>query len=265
MFSAMVNAVGRITSGGQQMIWKAFAAASASVAFACTLQAATLVPLDGKAAGQAAEEWARWSFSFDRDRDGGDPINDDTGEFQTLYQDYPLYMVGGATREGVERAFTAPAGRPFFVPMINSGCLGNEEFGTCVGDEASRDFIGSTDRLLLSVNGQLLVDAIGLDAVDEAGERFFADSGIFSLELAENNWGGLPSGVYPESYVVGYFAALSLPVGLHELTFGGSAGGFSNSVTARIEVVPLPGALPLMAGGVLMLAWAARRRRREAR
>jgi hypothetical protein len=66
-------------------------------------------------------------------------------------------------------------------------------------------------------------------------------------------------GTYWESYNIGLYAFLDLPIGSHVIDFGGGEGEFSNSVKARIEVVPLPGALPLMAGGLLMFAWAARR------
>jgi hypothetical protein len=49
--------------------------------------AATLVPLSSNPGSQPAEksvqQWLEWALSFDLVRDGGDPIFDDTGDFQT--------------------------------------------------------------------------------------------------------------------------------------------------------------------------------------
>jgi hypothetical protein len=83
------------------------------------------------------QQWLEWALSFDLVRDGGDPIFDDTGDFQTQNQTYPVYMVGGAVSDNVDRKFKAPAGRPFLIPMLNSFCVGDPDrpLGGCTGPE----------------------------------------------------------------------------------------------------------------------------------
>jgi hypothetical protein len=263
--------------GRQQMFWRAISTASAAVFFACGVQAATLVPLANNPGGQPAEisvrQWTEWALSFDLERDEGDPIFDETGEFQTLNQDYPVYMVGGANSENVERTFTAPPGRPFLIPMLNTFCLGDPDrpIGGCEGpDFYDFDRERDVDLLFLRVDGERFVNAGSQSEVAAIRDSFFVDGGIFPIDVSENNlfnrFVDVEGGPWPESYNVGYFATLELPLGNYLIEYGGRYGdGFANSVTVRMSVVPLPGALPLITGGILMLAWTARRRRPESR
>ena len=103
------------------------------------------------------------------------------------------------------------------------------------------------DSLRLSVDGVDLISANSTEDVDRIESEHRVYSGVFSLDLVDNNWIGDPAGTYDDSLVDGYFAALRLPVGVHTVTYGGgiSSLGFSNSVVARIEVAPIPVPIPL--------------------
>jgi hypothetical protein len=99
-------------------------------------------------------------------------------------------MVSGAQVEGVERSFTARPGRPFLIPLWNANCVGDPEaiFGTCVGAdyEVDRDRVLRTDRLLVRVNGETVVDTTGRGAFEPFISQFFVDSGIFAVGVAPN-------------------------------------------------------------------------------
>jgi hypothetical protein len=123
--------------------------------------------------------------------DGGDPISDESGEFQTLRQIYPVQMVGGAQAEGVERSFATRPSGPFVIPLWNANCVGDPAavFGTCAGAdyELDRERVLNTDRLLLRVNGATVVDAVGQEAVEPFISQFLVDSGIFAVDVAPNS------------------------------------------------------------------------------
>jgi hypothetical protein len=264
--------------------------------------------------------------------DGGDPISDESGEFQTLRQIYPVQMVGGAQAEGVERSFATRPSGPFLIPLWNANCVGDP---AAVSGRA-RALLNSTGNVrtvdreeavvflghrcgglftrLLRVNGATVVDAVerqGLRSTRSYARPGCAVSGMggrscrlwdlrgvmwprrirtacsaTACALIENHRerrGLCPQGKRRHRDAASYMARrryyrpgpMSSRFWIFQsgvtssISAGASTSGrlarFSNSVTARIEVVPLPGALPLMAGGVLMLAWAARRRRCEAR
>jgi hypothetical protein len=228
----------------------------------------TLIPLSDNPGGQSSEtsveQWTRWSFSFDNIADGGNPITDTTGEFQNKKQTYPVYMFGGTAGAVVTRTFTALAGKPFMIPLINSGCLGNEEFGLCEDDRSSYETMDSVNRLFLRIDGNILVDARSAEEVDQLESRFRVDGPVFrDLVLAPNNWAGIPGGVYDEAYNTGFYAFALLDPGEHTIEYGGATPDFSNGLTAKVRVapIPLPASLPLIAVGFLGLGLVARRRR----
>jgi hypothetical protein len=119
--------------------------------------------------------------------------------------------------------------------------------GGCTGPEYyDGDRERPADNLLLRVEGETFVDARSQGEVAAVRDSFFVDTGIFPIEVAENNFFNrfveVEGGFWPEAYNVGYYIALSLPVGRYTVEFGGGyADEFSNSVTARIEVVPCQG------------------------
>ncbi len=226
--------------------------------------AASLIPLaddpGGQSAVTSARQWTQWTLLFDQVVDGGDPISDATGEFQSQKQIYPLTFLGGAQGDGVTRAFTVPSGKPIFLPMLNVVCTSPFPDFSCSGDaqDLVRGWIDDADSLKLTVDGVDLIRAESGAEVDDvaAGSRVF--SGIFTVESVNNNWLGDPAGVYDNSFVDGYFAALKLPVGVHTVSYGGGIGSleFSNSVEATIVVAPIPAPVPaaLLMSGLLALA-----------
>ena len=204
-----------------------------------------------------------WGLSFDNNVDGGDPINDMTGEFQNEKQNFPVFMLGGATTTGVERAFLARPEKPFLIPLITTSCVSSNGFDC--NDPGVVEFVDqlldNVNSLFLTVDGTLLISANTVDEVDQIEAEFRYRTPNFDVEVAPNNWAGESAGIWPNSYQAGYFAFIDLPVGEHRISFGGSRTGsdpFSNSVDATITVVPIPAALPLFAGalaGLGVVAW----------
>lgn len=242
-------------------------------ASASAVSADWLVPLPSDPGGQSAAEsvrqWTQWIYSFDTIVDGGDPVSDTTGEFQTMKQTFPVHMLGGAQSAGVERAFKVGVGKPLFVPLVNVFCFGPEPDFSCLDFlDFAQGLIDDVDEIFETVSGHSLIEADTLAEVDalEAEHRVY--TGIFPLELVENNRSGAVPGLYEESFNTGFYAALKLPVGRHLVEYGGAfllpdGGRFFNSVRAEIEVVPAPGALGLLAGAAAALAAAGRRRSRR--
>jgi hypothetical protein len=68
----------------------------------------------------------------------------------------------------------------------------------------------------------------------------------------------------PEAYTAGHFVFADLSPGPHTLVFGGAIPEeFSVRVTDQINVaVPLPAALPLLAGAIAILGLAGLRRKK---
>lgn len=240
----------------------AFLVFGSSLAAAATI---TLISPGSHPGGQPPEasvrDWVEWSHSINRDVVGGDPITDPSGAYQSRNQRYSVHMLGGAIKPGVRRSFSIPAGKPIIVPLLNSTCWGNARVGTCIGDQGSREAMAAADRLFLRVNGMSLVDARGQAAVDAVEAMFRIDTGLFSISAPAGSWPtalGLPPDLYPQSYNNGFYAFIELPLGKHEVFYGGTTGEFSESVKAKVEVVPLPPALALIAGGFLIFCFLGR-------
>ena len=222
-----------------------------------TFAAAELIPIGDNPGGQTAslsvQQWAEWASSFDRVVDGGDPISDDTGEFQNKKQTYPLFFLGGAASEGFTRSFTAQAGKPLAIPFFNITCASTSGFD-CTDPgvvEFVEGFLDDADSLFLSLDGTVLVDASTAEEVDLIEDQFRVVSDLFDLTIAPNNWLSEPEGVWPNSFSAGFYAFVAeLPLGEHEIIFGGSTSGFANSVEATITVVPAPATLFFLLGGL---------------
>jgi hypothetical protein len=238
-----------------------------------------LVPLAQNPGGQApetsAEQWLRWVFSFDHAADGGDPIADPTGGMQGKHQVFPVHMLGGTFGGGVERSFTARGGKILMIPFVNSFCVGglatppNDASVPCGAADVdfARTNQDSVDRLFLKIDGQVLVDADTAAEVDAIESAYRLETGIFPIELADNNLFtpgfNVPGGLYPTALNFGMFAFAKLGNGSHEVEYAGGFPGFSTSVKAEINVVPLPASLTLLTGGLTALGLFAGRRRSQ--
>ena len=236
--------------------------------------AGTLVPLvdnpGGQSASTSAKQWAQWALSFNRVTDGGDPLNDKTGKFQNKKQTFPVFHLGGGFFLNPEptRTFTARAGKPFMVPLLNNFCVGGSPtLSTCKGQNEveALDFLDDARKLFLSIDGKTMVNANSKNAVDKIESKLFVDSGIFSVDIAPNNLFTpftklVTEGTYSELFNKGFFVFANLPIGQHSVVFGGASQDLSTIVTAKINVVPLPPPLLLLAAGLLGLGLAARKK-----
>ena len=235
--------------------------------------AASLIPPGANPGGQSASisvmQWMEWTFAFDNAVDGGNPISDGTGAFQNLKQTYPVFMMGGATETGVMRSFSMAAGKPLAIPLFTVSCVSSDGFDC--SDSSVTDFVDdwldSADQLHLEIDGTVLVDANTAGEVDAIEDQLRVASDFFHIDVAANNWAGEPKGTWPNSYTDGYFAFVEgLPIGEHNLSFGGGAPGdpegFYVGVEANVVVTPVPTALPLLLGGLAALGLVARSRRR---
>jgi hypothetical protein len=269
------------------------AAATAAATLAATgAGAVSLIPLAENPGGQSpeasAEQWSKWSFSFDRVADGGDPINDTTGEFQNQKQTYPVFLLGGTSGFSAERSFTIPAGKVVMIPLFNTGCFGGNESAPdpAIGspcNQANIDyslaFLDAVDTLFLRIDGKDFVNATSASEVDAIDPLFRIGTDIFPAEIAPNSWvtvfiapEQVPGGLWTTVDNYGFYAFAKLGRGTHVLEYGGghpgfdspfgSIGAFFNSTNATITVapVPLPAALPLLAAGLGALGFAARQR-----
>ena len=254
-----------------------YALTVAALAFLClsgqTAGAAALIPPGDNPGGQSAatsvQQWTKWAYSFDNDVDGGNPITDNTGEFQNKKQTFPLFYFGGAVEEGVARSFSLQHGKPLAIPLINITCVSSDGFD-CT-DPSIVDLIdtlmASVDHLFLSVDGMVIVNANTADEVDMIEDQFLLSSGFFDLPVAPNNWGGEPEGIWPDSFNTGYYAFVSeLPPGEHQIIYrGGISEEFSVGVDATVTVVPEPPTLLILLGGLASLGLVARSRRFQSR
>jgi hypothetical protein len=252
--------------------WHAFAAAAFLCLSGQTAGAAVLIPPGDNPGGQSAatsvQQWTEWAYSFDNIVDGGNPITDNTGEFQNKKQTFPLFYFGGTGGGEVTRSFSLQQGKPLAIPLINVICVNND--GSCT-DQGTIDFVdtlmASVDHLFLSVDGVDLVNANTADEVNMIKDQFLITSGFFDLPVAPNSWSGAPEGIWPDSFNTGYYAFVAeLPLGEHRIIYrGGISEVFSVGVDATVTVVPEPPTLLILLGGLASLGLVAQSRRFQSR
>jgi hypothetical protein len=247
------------------------AALAAAVTWAGPVAASPMVELippgddpGGQSAALSVQQWTEWAYSFDSVVDGGNPINDQTGQFQNQKQTFPVFLFGGNASSGiVSRTFKMPIGVTALIPIVNIACVSSDGFD-CT-DPGILDFVetalDNTDLLFLSINGEVLVDANTAGAVDAIEDQFRITTDFFDLPVAPNNWAGEPAGVWPNSFNSGYYAFVELPPGEHTIVHEGSLPDFDfTSGVAATVFVPEPATLLLFLGGVAGLALTTRRR-----
>ena len=105
--------------GGTGAVFQQQAFEAAVVALA---RAPTPSAPDSVVAGKSAVDWtAAWWTWAQQSPVAKNPFTDSTGAFAHVNNDGPVFFVAGTNGVSgtVTRTFTAPAGKPLLVPMIN--------------------------------------------------------------------------------------------------------------------------------------------------
>ena len=198
-------------------------------------QAELVLPPDAPAYGLTYEAWiarfAQWAHSLPL---AIHPAADATGELCGLGQAGPVFfLVQAGDQEAIERTCTVPAGTALLVPLIDASCTTVEPPPFFGRDEASlracTDAVFTPRAELIAV-----IDGVAIPDLD----RYRVQSDLFTVALPAGNWLGVEPAV-TQGVADGYWLLLApLPVGEHELRFGGSLPdlGISTEVTYHLTV-----------------------------
>lgn len=210
----------------------------ASQAWAATLNPPT-IPAQAKAYGMTYSEWSarwwQWALSLPADQNPffdieGSCANGANGQLGPVW-----FLTGVISESGTAvRDCTVPAGKALFFPVINTECSTIEAppfYGT--NEAELRECATAFDFADVYAR----VDGANVRRL----ERLLVTSPLFNFTLPENNVLGLPAGS-GQSVSNGYFVMLPpLPVGEHEVCFGGSYpdfGGFALNICYNLTVTP---------------------------
>jgi len=220
-------------------------------------QAHVILPPGSTVEGRTIAEWteAWWTWAFQAPA-ATNPLLDETGEFAHVNNDGPVFFIAGGAGGPVTRSFTVPGDRPILVPVLNAVAW-REPIEVLNGLVA--EFPGAVTDLFASIDGEPV----------ENLESHLEVTGLFSMGPVQPGslieaLGETAGTVLSPSRAVGYWLMIEgLSPGAHTLRFGGAhelaPGGFSTDITARIQVVPEPGAVGLIGLGLLSVAGMRRR------
>jgi hypothetical protein len=162
------------------------------------------------------------------------PAADPTGERCGFGQAGPVFfLVQAGGQDAVERTCTVPAGTALLLPLLDPSC-------TTVSPPP---FFGRDEAALRACTEALFATPVALTAVVDGVaipdlERYRVQSDLFTVALPAGNWLGVAPAV-TQGVAEGYWLLLApLPVGEHELRFGGSLpdSNFSTEVTYHLTV-----------------------------
>ena len=194
-----------------------------------------VLPPDAPAYGLTYEAWtarfAQWAHSLPL---AIHPAADPTGALCGLGQAGPVFFLAQAgDQEAVERRCTVPAGTALLLPLLDASCTTVEPPPFHGRDEAAlractEAWFATAVELTAVVDGETIPDL----------ERYRVQSDLFAVALPAGNMLGVEPTV-TQGVVEGYWLLLApLPVGEHELRFGGSLpdSDFSTEVTYHLTV-----------------------------
>ena len=194
-----------------------------------------VLPPDAPAYGLTYEAWtarfAQWSHSLPL---AIHPAADPTGALCGLGQAGPVFfLVQAGGQDAVERTCTVPAGTALLLPLLSASCTTVEPPPFHGRDEAAlractEAWFATAVELTAVVDGETIPDL----------ERYRVQSDLFAVALPAGNMLGVEPTV-TQGVVEGYWLLLApLPVGEHELRFGGAVpdSDFSTEVTYHLTV-----------------------------
>lgn len=74
-------------------------------------------PVAGTSQLQLAQQWRQWALNTPA---ASNPLLDSTGAFANSNNDGPVFFVAGNVGGSTTRSFTAPAGKPIYVPLVDA-------------------------------------------------------------------------------------------------------------------------------------------------
>jgi hypothetical protein len=194
-----------------------------------------VLPPDAPAYGLTYEAWtarfAQWAHSLPL---AIHPAADPTGALCGLGQAGPVFfLVQAGGQDAVERTCTVPAGTALLLPLLSASCTTVEPPPFHGRDEAAlractEAWFATAVELTAVVDGETIPDL----------ERYRVQSDLFAVALPAGNMLGVEPTV-TQGVVEGYWLLLApLPVGEHELRFGGAVpdSDFSTEVTYHLTV-----------------------------
>ena len=178
-----------------------------------------VLPPDAPAYGLTHEAWtarfAQWAQSLPA---AIHPAADPTGALCGLGQAGPVFfLVQAGDQESVERRCTVPAGTALLLPLLDASCTTVEPPPFHGRDEAAlractEAWFATAVELTAVVDGETIPDL----------ERYRVQPDLFAVALPAGNMLGVEPTV-TQGVVEGYWLLLApLPVGEHELRFGGA-------------------------------------------
>jgi hypothetical protein len=194
-----------------------------------------VLPPDAPAYGLSYAAWtarfAQWTLSLPA---AIHPAADPTGERCGLGQAGPVFfLVQAGDEDAIERTCTVPAGTALLLPLLDASCTTVEPPPFFGGDEAE---LRACTEALFAAPAELsaVVDGVAIPDL----ERYRVQSDLFTVALPAGNWLEVEPPV-TQRVAEGYWLLLApLPVGEHELRFGGGfpASDFSSEVTYHLIV-----------------------------
>jgi hypothetical protein len=191
----------------------------------CAAEPPYLVPAGEAVGGMSQADWSRewwlWAASFDARES---PVADRTGARCASRQRGEVWFLAGTygTTRTV-RTCTVPRGAYLFFPLINFVVYPREGDADCASfvQQAARITDGAT-YLIVDLDGQRV----------ERPESHRQATQCFDMGERASP----PQRVYPAA-ANGYYVMIKpLPIGLHELNFGGKLPSMSQAVTYTIVV-----------------------------
>jgi hypothetical protein len=189
-------------------------------------------------APELTAEWWQWAYSIPVPQN---PLFDETGDLADTAQPYKgskvFFLVGVINTSGeAERIITVPQGTAFFFPVIN---VEWDNVGVAKKDRLNvKGLYEVADGFIDPVGDDYFVELDGVSIKDQAAR---IQSPPFAYKLPDNNiyqfFGTDIVGEVAPAVSDGYWCYLPpLEKGWHVLSFGGSNGSFSLSITYHINV-----------------------------
>ena len=227
--------VRRYTAGSLNLLSKTMLVGILALAAAVNSSKAQVVApdstVDGKTMGEWVKDWALWAFTEPEETN---PMYDETGEYQHLNQEGPVWFVAGSFGGSEHLSFDVPSDKYLFAPLIFA--WDGASFEDFDSETHARELADENDSAFFSVDGFTISE-------DKLLAEYRAASGEFYYHLPD------PSLADPnEGYVAfdGHWVMLEpLPPGEHLLHTGGGAS-IDNFLGERILTIT-----SVAAGGTL--------------